>query len=287
MRIGIELRQLIPQQSGGIVPLIAGVIQELFTLDRDDQFFVYHTPAGYRLPGPLPSHVHQQALDADAFWLQLDYAAARDCLDVLFRSYPSDEPIAFPLRRQIVLVPDLQHEVMPEFFDAEVLARRRAAFADAAAGAGAIVVLSEHGRNTLLAHYPQTKAHVFLMSPALTLDTTVFDEPLDELEEHSIPSQPFFLYPANLWPHKNHHRLIAALAALLQYHQPIALVLTGDPTGWEELRAACRDLPVYHLGFVRKRLLAELYRRACALTYFSLYEGFGIPLLEAFQAGCR
>jgi hypothetical protein len=49
------------------------------------------------------------------------------------------------------------------------------------------------------------------------------------------------------------------------------------------LQAEHASLPVKHLGFVGPRLLAELYRRAAALTYFSLYEGFGIPLLEAFS----
>lgn len=70
-----------------------------------------------------------------------------------------------------------------------------------------------------------------------------------------------------------------------QHGQPVALVLTGDPTGWPELQANCMGLPVSHLGFVSRRLLAELYRRAGALVYFSRYEGFGIPLLEAFAMG--
>jgi hypothetical protein len=61
-------------------------------------------------------------------------------------------------------------------------------------------------------------------------------------------------------------------------------VLTGDPARWDELGRACGSLPVLHLGFVSPQLLATAYRRAHALAYFSLYEGFGMPLLEAFRA---
>jgi len=53
------------------------------------------------------------------------------------------------------------------------------------------------------------------------------------------------------------------------------------------LREAFPALPVRHLGYVRPQLLRLLMERATALVFFSLYEGFGIPLLEAFNVGTR
>ncbi len=268
------------------MPLLEGVLQQMFLLGQHDHFFVYQTATSYRLPDSLPPHVQCRVLGEVTFWCDLDRAAAQDRIEVLFRCYPSDETIAFPMRRQIVLVPDLQHEDMPEFFDAEVLARRQVAFAQAIGNAGALAVLSEYGRTTLLARYPQLQADVFLMPPASTLHRDDLDQPLSQEEQAALPPQPFFFFPANLWPHKNHRTLFRALEIMHQQHgQPVALVLTGDPTGWPELQANCMGLPVSHLGFVSRRLLAELYRRAGALVYFSRYEGFGIPLLEAFAMG--
>jgi glycosyltransferase involved in cell wall biosynthesis len=286
MRIGIELRQLIPQKSGGIVPLLEGVLGQMITAGPDNRYFVYYVETGYRLPQITQPNVQARPLDAATFWRDLDQAAADDALDVLVSSYPSDEPLAFPAARHIVFIPDLQHEDMPEFFNAEVLARRRQAFSAAIADAGAVVVLSAHTQSLLLSRYPQAKGRVSISRPVLNITEDAMEPPLTADERDLIPEQPYFLFPANIWPHKNHRRLIAALRLFLsQRDRAVGLVLTGDPAGWAELQAECADLPVYHLGFVSRRSLTELYRHACALTYFSLYEGFGIPLLEAFQSG--
>jgi glycosyltransferase involved in cell wall biosynthesis len=289
MRIGIELRPIQPQGSGGIVQLLQGVFAQLFRLGREHLFFVYHTGSNAGLVGPPAEHVRHRTLDADTFWWELDQHLGRDRVQVLFRSYPVEEKLFFPAGNQVVLVPDLQHEEMPDCFAADVLARRRAAFGPLIREAGAIAVLAEYGRSVLLRHYPHRRRDdVFLLSPALPLaGADVRDAPLDPADEALIPRSPFFLFPANLWPHKNHRRLLAAFACFRQRPtgQPFSLVFTGDPAGWPELRAEYPDLPAVHLGYVSKRLLAELYRRATALTYFSLYEGFGIPLLEAFSFG--
>ena len=92
----------------------------------------------------------------------------------------------------------------------------------------------------------------------------------------------FLLYPARGWPHKNHARLIEAVALLRQEDPTIRLVLTGgalDSLGpvpeWVDVR-----------GLVPPEELRSLYRRARALVFPSLYEGFGLPPLEAMAAGC-
>src|SRR5581483_11408271 len=108
---------------------------------------------------------------------------------------------------------------------------------------------------------------------------------LTEDERASLPRSPYFLYPANLWPYKNHRRLFQAFARFLgRTGEPFELVLTGDDAGWPELRADFAHLPIRHLGHVRRALLEVLYQRARALVYFSLDEGFGLPILEAFRA---
>jgi glycosyltransferase involved in cell wall biosynthesis len=89
----------------------------------------------------------------------------------------------------------------------------------------------------------------------------------------------FLLYPAHPWPHKNHRLLFEAFARLRAERPGLELVLTGD---------GFRDLPpgVRTVGRVGWDELPSLYRRAGALVFPSLYEGFGLPPLEAMACGC-
>jgi glycosyltransferase involved in cell wall biosynthesis len=89
----------------------------------------------------------------------------------------------------------------------------------------------------------------------------------------------FLLYPAEAWPHKNHARLFEAFARLREERPALELVLTG--TGFRDLPAGVRML-----GRVEWDELPSLYRRAGVLVFPSLYEGFGLPPLEAMASGC-
>ena len=102
---------------------------------------------------------------------------------------------------------------------------------------------------------------------------------LDRFHVEETQREGFLFYPAQPWPHKNHARLFEAFA-LLQAERPgLELVLTGD--GFGDLPAGVRTI-----GRASPEELAALYRRAGALVFPSLYEGFGFPPLEAMASGC-
>jgi glycosyltransferase involved in cell wall biosynthesis len=101
--------------------------------------------------------------------------------------------------------------------------------------------------------------------------------------------RPYLVYPANLWPHKNHARLVDAFAAVGEHD--LELVLTGQTYGRLEalLERASRagvGSRVRHLGYLDTELLPAVYRGARAMVFPSLYEGFGTPPLEAMTCGC-
>jgi glycosyltransferase involved in cell wall biosynthesis len=104
----------------------------------------------------------------------------------------------------------------------------------------------------------------------------------DQFPPSDEPREPFVLYPARPWPHKNHARLFEAFALLRAELPELRLRLTGG--GLERLE----PLPdgVERLGIVPAEQLAALYRRAACLVFPSLYEGFGLPPLEAMASGC-
>ena len=288
MRIGVEMAHLSEGKTGGLVPHMQGVLEALFTGWPQHEIVLFGTSANEGLFPTVPAHVHRLKLPATGnFFPLLDAQASLLQLDVLVSTYPFDFELTFPRARQVVVIPDLQHEFFPDFFTPETLLGRRTSFAKVLQGSGAIATLSEHARQTLLDHPDKRCRDIFIMGPALR---TEWERPtsdnLTQAERALLPSGDFFLYPANLWPHKNHRRLLEAFALFLeQAGRPVELVLTGYPEGWPELARVFPGLPVRHLGFVRSSLLRVLLARARALTFFSLFEGFGIPLLEAFAAG--
>jgi len=108
---------------------------------------------------------------------------------------------------------------------------------------------------------------------------------------HALPRE-FWLYVANLYPLKNHVGLLRAYRKLKDKGVEVwPLVLRGDPGGAEEeVNAALNELglrgDVTFLGRLDREDLPRLYACASALVFPSLYEGGGIPLIEAMACGC-
>jgi glycosyltransferase involved in cell wall biosynthesis len=288
MKIGVDLRQVCLAASDEITQLIQGVFEAVFDRYSEHQFLVFCTPFNRSLLASDAEHVRYFSLSIASYFQDLDRIAAEEGLQVLFRSYPIEDTLQFPMRKQIFLIPDNQHEAFPDFFAPRVLDGRRSAFSKALGSAGAIGTISEFSRKVLL-DFPGTRCEdVFLMEPSLQVAHGLGrgEQGLGESERLLIPGGEYFLFPANLSKHKNHRRLLQAFRLLRERtSREISLVLTGHSAGWSELSKEFLDLPVIHLGFVRPELLRVLLERAHALVFFSLYEGFGIPLLEAFDAG--
>ena len=113
MRIGIDLGPLVPEECGGIAPLLQGVLGSLFADHPEHEFILFATEAGAGLFPTVPDHVERRILPRARFCSSLSRQAGRGRLDVLFRSFPLDEPAGLSWSRQVVLVPDLQHEFFP------------------------------------------------------------------------------------------------------------------------------------------------------------------------------
>lgn len=285
MKIGIEYRQIVEGVSGGIVQHLQGVLTALFEQQTQDQYFVFTTIYNRSLFKREFPNVKIYTLPTSSFFQEIDQILSSEQIDILFRSYPMIAPLNFPLQKQIFFMPDVQHERFPQFFEPDILKQRQMAFNQALAWGGAIGTNTDFARQEIK-NLPATHCQdIFIMGPALQSSYGQEDILLGPEETTLIPKGDFFYFPANLWPHKNHTGTIQAFARALQkIGSPVELILSGHPDGWDALKAQYPDLPIRHLGFVKPQLVQSLLKHSKALVYFSLYEGFGMPLLEAFAS---
>jgi glycosyltransferase involved in cell wall biosynthesis len=218
----------------------------------------------------------------------------------LARQFSADvEAVHYPLIIQVprVRVPsvvnhhDLLHREHPELFSRPELWWRSVTYDLAARKATIILTLSEHSRSKIIEQLG-VKADRVISIP-LAVDRKRFrPEPEanedEQLAQLRLPAR-FLFYPASLWPHKNHWRLLAAFARLKD--SELHLLLSGATFGRLPRLLAEADrlglgARVRHLGFIAEEDLPGVYRRATALAFPSRYEGFGTPPLEAMACAC-
>jgi glycosyltransferase involved in cell wall biosynthesis len=154
----------------------------------------------------------------------------------------------------------------------------------------ALIAISEATRRELEDRFPRARAKASVAHPAA--DERFSPEPGEDdeavLQRYGL-RRPYVLATGTVEPRKNLPRLIEAFASLDgDVRRGWTLALVGAP-GWQTDRtfvtaAAHRDL-VQTLGYVPDEDLPSLYRHADVFCYVSLYEGFGIPVLEAMQSG--
>lgn len=192
----------------------------------------------------------------------------------------------------VVFIPDLQHQTYPEFFDPGVLAQRIAGLRASATRAETVVTISEFSASQIRRSFrlPSTRVVSAPLDAPASFRMPPDLERVDALRKRlSLPSE-WMLFPANNWPHKNHRRIFEALARFRdEYGEPPILLLTGAPSGSVDLdaeiaRAGVQDL-VRSLGWVEPSDMPDLYDGARCLVYTTLFEGFGIPLVEAMRRG--
>ena len=176
----------------------------------------------------------------------------------------------------VLTVWDMIHELFAAHMDPEGV------FADikrkAIQAADAIICISENTRNDLLERHPTAETKVRVTPLAPDLEIGFIDGP------EMVPSRPYFLYVGSRSVYKNFHGLAAAFARAVSAMPEITLCVVGAPFNEGELSLISKLKLTSHVesyGYVANNHLTKLYRHSIALVYPSLYEGFGIPPLEA------
>lgn len=326
MRIGVNTLPLFPGQIGGMETYTTNLLTHLITLDRQHTYYLFvarynrHLFADYRTqpnvrlvptvslqglryaergPARTVGSVGRR-LPRLSRWLVQATANAHmragirgHRIDLWFCPLINLTPQAINLP-SVVCVPDLQPELYPDYFRKDLADWYRKRLPASCRAATRILTISEYSRQTIIECYgiDSKKIHVvplavgeeFLLQPSETALRAV-------REKYGLPSE-YAFYPANTWPHKNHATLVKALRLLqTRYRTELICVLTGVPRGGhttflkiaEELGLTDQ---IQLLGHVERSDMPLLYRGARFLIFPSLFEGFGLPLLEAMASDC-
>ena len=187
----------------------------------------------------------------------------------------------------VSLVHDLQYLYYPEFFEPEDRQERDRHFRQVCRVASRLICVSNFTRAGVLEHSVLPRERV----------VTIPSAPQKRLEQHAGRAREssggrYLLYPANFWRHKNHELLLIAFGMYRAAHPEsgLKLVLTGAPSARrDELMEATRRMGlaawVTFPGYLPEEDFAALLAESAAMIFPSLFEGFGMPVLEAMAAG--
>jgi glycosyltransferase involved in cell wall biosynthesis len=216
-------------------------------------------------------------------------------LDILHAPSPAAIPPPAPGQRLVVTVHDLAFRVYPSLFPASWRLLFRLGTRRAVRRADAIITVSQSTADDLVRFARADPSRIHVVPLAASLPATAVD--LDDALEGMKIRRPYVLFVGTLEPRKNLVRLIRAYRrARARTRLPHRLVLAG-PLGWRP-RLLLREIsvegrrswesPTGEVVLTGKRApedLDALYRGAAAFVYPSLYEGFGLPVLEAMARG--
>lgn len=294
MRIGIDAR-LLYYRRAGISTYIRGLLSGLATVACDERFVILQSRRDgdltARWPGrtstrlwtPCHHRYEQLLLSLELSLRHLDVLHSPDFIPPFRRRCPA-----------VITIHDLAFLRYPSLLTPES-ARYYGQVDDAVVSAEAIIAVSESTKRDLLQLLAADEQKIHVVPEAADPSYRELDDPqaVAEVAGRYGLEPGFFLFVGTLEPRKNLPALIKAYALVRQRHQAVGapkLVLVGS-RGWlcEDIFALVDQLglseDVCFLGPVGREDLVGLYNAATALVFVSLYEGFGLPALEAMACG--
>lgn len=288
MKLGINALGLYPGKIGGAEQYLRNILKELesfqeietylfviadavATFQENERFHVVVVDLGYN---------HNVQLNGYILYYQIDVWFCP-----FFHMIPSNCSIP-----NVTTIFDIQQDYFPENFDPHVLEERRRLTRETVSVTNKLLTISEYSKKTLVEkyHIEPEKIEVTYLDADASFNLPVDADHLEEIRS-TLPEQ-FILFPANMWPHKNHINLIKGFGiAKEKYNLPLHLVFTGakerESRQIEQAieQAQIRDF-VDYLGYLPQDDMRYVFKCANMLAFPSRFEGFGIPLVEAMAA---
>lgn len=308
MRIGLNATGFQPGSMGGMETYFRNLLDCLQVLDQKNEYLILcdkRFAGEFTLSNPAFRMEYINYAKPSSAWflrgilrniLNVDILAGRMNgvkVDVIHHPFTVLTPpdIQTP---SVLTFWDMQHEFFPGFFSRTELLKRQRLYRASAERATRIIVSAEFTKECLMNRYGIAAEKIEVVYPGYgpEYQPAAETELLDVTRRKYGLDRPFLLYPAATWPHKNHKRLLEAVKLLRERNAfDGILVLTGIAMkSHSEIRSdICRlglAENVKLLGYLPAADMPQLYNCARLMIFPSMFEGFGIPLVEAMACGC-
>ncbi len=268
------------------------LLLNLNRLDHDNEYVIY-LPVNPTKDMPAESEKWKyNVLPARKLWtltaLSREFALKKPYYDAFWN--PGHYLPPFAPKNSIVSILDLSYVYFPELFAKTDLLKLNKWSKYSAKHAKKILTISISSKNDIIKEYKIDSGKVEVIYPGIGIESRIKNNELsmENLSKKYSVTSPYILFVGTLQPRKNVARLIEAFSKL---DSDISLVVIGKK-GWqyEEILAAPAkfgvESKVRFLHNVTSEDLPSFYKNAEFFVLPSLYEGFGLPVLEAMQLGC-
>ncbi len=293
MRIGIDARKL---HDFGIGTYIRNLLRELARLDQSTEFVLLCRPEDVAVVRELGENfrpvIERAGNYSIAEQFKVPLALRREGVTLFHAPHYVLPPLVHC--RSVVTIHDCIHLMFPQYLPNRLAVHyARGSMARAAKHATRVLTVSESSKTDIMRFFGTDPSKIDVIYNAF--DERFGIEPREEdvvrVRERYQLHDEFVLYAGNVKPHKNLERLIDAFHLVRSRGlDHLKLVMIGDDISkYASLRRAVHHYQLHKyvrfLGYLPEETLAVMYRLAGVFVFPSLYEGFGLPPLEAMISG--